>query len=209
MTTSHDTRPVTAAPATPNPPPAAPPTRGRRLWPQLAAGAAIGAALATLTTLAITSGANTSTTTPAAHAPVIVTAAPPPGPAPLPLDQANRQTCQGGWGSAGRFIDSAIQAMAVIPQGVKVGDPAFSANADWTAAAKKASGFYSQASDSLETQIAAGTSPILVSASNAAVSALRSLSEATSNSSPLNGNTADIADAASAEMAALCTRLAP
>lgn len=206
MTTSHDTRP--AAPAPPAPP-SPPPTGARRLWPQLAAGAAIGAALATLTALAITTiGPNASTTTPAAPAPVTVTAAPQPGPAPLPLDQANRQTCQEGWLNASVHIRNATNAQAAIGAD-SILDPAVRANPSWTAAVHDAGAQYRQAADALKTQIAPGTSPILLATSNTTVRAYYALGDAYSNFDDLNGNAHAVATDTAEQMFALCTRLAP
>lgn len=210
MTTSHDTRPVVTAPAAPpNPPLPAPPTGSRRLWPQLAAGAAIGAALAAVVTLAITSGGpSASTTTPAAPAPVTITAAAPPGPAPLPLDQANRQTCQQGWLSASTHIRSATQAQSAIPVD-SILDPAVRANPSWTAAVHDAGAEYRQAADALKAQIAPGASPILLATSNTAVNAFHALGDAYNTFDDLNGNAHAVATDTAEQMSALCTRLAP
>jgi hypothetical protein len=92
---------------------------------------------------------------------------------------------------------------------MKVLDPAVQANPDWAAAVRKAGDFYKQASESLRTQIAPGTTPILAQAANTAVNAFRLLGDAYINSDPIAGNAYDIALESSDQMAALCTRFAP
>jgi hypothetical protein len=154
---------------------------------------------------------DTATEGPAAPTPVTVTvpAPAPPSPVPLPTSQADRQTCQGGWVAAGNLIDSATGAMAVLPKGMKIDDPAVWANPEWAAAVRRAGDFYRQASDALKTQIAPGATPVLTEAAHTAVKALHTLGDATADPGAINGNAFDIANKASAQMAVLCTRLAP
>lgn len=198
-------------PPPPGPPPP-PPRRSRRSWPTLAAAAAAGAVVAAIIAAVITM--QVRDTTPAAaptHAPVTKTVQPPTpqSPAPLPTAQADHQTCYQGWDVASHYTDMAKDALRVLPNGMKVSDPAIQSNPDWTAALKRAGSLYQQASDTLRAQIAPGTTPVLVAAANTAVEALHTLGDATANPTAANGNAFGIADAAAKEVGALCNRLAP
>lgn len=195
---------------TPQPP--HPPARAHRRWPVLAGAAAIGAVIASAAAAVITVQVrDSSTVTAESPAPVTVTVAAPtsPSPAPLPALQADRQTCQQGWLPAGRLIDSATGALNVLPKGMRINDPAVQSNPEWSAAVVSAGGFYHQASEALDRQIAPGTTPILLDAATTAVKALRSLGDATSAPGEINGNAFDIANEAAAQVGVLCTRLAP
>lgn len=198
-------------PRPPAPPP--PPSRGsRRNWPALATAALAGAIVTAIISAVITM--QVRDTTPAAaptQAPVMKTVQPPapPSPAQLPTAQADHQTCFQGWDAASHYTDMAKDALRVLPNGMKVSDPAIQSNPDWTAALKRAGSLYQQASDTLRAQIAPGTTPILSAAANTAVEALRALGDATANPTAANGNAFGIADAAAKEVGALCDRLAP
>jgi hypothetical protein len=220
---SHNTFGVGTVPPLPPPrpplpgysphPPGPPEKTDRHRWPVLLTAGTIGAVVASAIAVVITVQAR-DTSAPAvtqAPSPITVTVAAPtrPAPAPLPTSQADRQTCQQGWVPAGKLIDSATAALNVLPQGMKINDPAVQTNPDWVAAVVKAGGFYRQASDALETQIAPGASPILFEAANTAAKALRSLGDATSAPGDINGNAFDIANEAAAQVGVLCTRLAP
>lgn len=222
MPVSHNTYGLgTVPPPPPQPPmpgyspqpPGPPADIGRRRWPVLLTAGAIGAVIAAAVAAVITvQGRGTSS--PAVTeppAPVTVTVAAPtrPPPAPLPTSQADRQTCQEGWVPAGKLIDSATAALNVLPQGMKINDPAVQTTPEWADAVVKAGGFYRQASDALETQIAPGATPILLEAANTAAKALRSLGDATSAPGDINGNAFDIANEAAVQVGVLCTRLAP
>ena len=133
-------------------PPGPPPTGGpRRRWPVLVAAGAVGAVVAAVAAAVITVQVRDTTpaTAPQAHAPVTKTvpAPAPPSPAPLPASQADHQTCYQGWDSASHFTVLAQDALRVLPNGMKISDPAIQSNPDWTAALQKAGGFYQQASD--------------------------------------------------------------
>lgn len=198
----------------PPPPGPPPPPRGgsRRSWPALATAAAAGAVVAAIIAAVITM--QVRDTTPAAAptpAPVTKTVQPPApaAPAPLPTAQADHQTCYQGWDSADHYANMAHDALPVLPKDVKIGDPAIQSNPDWTAALQKSGSLYQQASDALRSQIAPGTTPVLLEASNTAVKALQTLGTAIATGSPANGNAFGIADAAAKEVGTLCNRLAP
>lgn len=194
------------------PQPPRPSARAHRRWPLLAGAAVVGAVIASAAAAVITIQVRDSgTVTSGSPAPVSVTvAAPTPSsPAPLPALQADRQTCQQGWLPAGRLIDSATGALNVLPKGMRINDPAIQSNPEWSAAVVRAGDFYHQASEALDRQIAAGTTPILLEAATTAVKALRSLGDATSAPGEINGNAFDIANEAAAQVGVLCTRLAP
>ncbi|WP_249026263.1 hypothetical protein [Mycobacterium xenopi] len=88
-------------------------------------------------------------------------------------------------------------------------DPAVQRNPEWAAAVRKAGGFYRQASEALAAQIAPGTTPVLNQAAQTAVKAFRVLGDSYITFDPISGNAHEIAVAASKQMTALCTRLAP
>lgn len=191
-------------------PPDPPADRNRR-WPFLVAAAAISAVVASAAAVAITIQAQDTTATPGSptRETITVAAPTPAAPAPLPTTEADHQTCQVGFVGTQAPTKAAAQALALLPPGVKVLDPAVQANPDWAAAVRRAGDFYKQASDALRTQIAPGTTPVLAQAANAAVSAFQVLGNAYRDFDPIAGNAHDIALAASDQMVTLCQRLAP
>ena len=109
----------------------------------LAAGI-IGAVLASATAAIVTVQArDTTAPLPERVAPVTITvAAPTPAPpAPLPVEQADRQTCQEGFLATQAPTKSATDALAVLPAGMKVLDPAVQQNPEWASAVRSAGSF--------------------------------------------------------------------
>ena len=123
--------------------------------------------------------------------------------------QADRQTCQQGFLATQAPTKSATDALAVLPAGMKVLDPAVQQNPEWASAVRSAGNFYTQASDVLHEKIAPGTTPVLAEAANTTVKAFRVLGDSYTKFEPIAGNAHDIAVEASDQMVALCTRLAP
>lgn len=217
---SHNPFDVATAPPTPPPampgyspqPPGPPAGSGRRRWPVLVTAGVIGAAIASVAATVITVQArDTTTASPESPVPTTVTVLAPasPAPAPLPTAQADRQTCQVGFIGTQAPTKSAAEALATLPPGVKVLDPAVQANPEWSAAVRSAGRFYKQASDALGSQIAPGTSPVLAQAAHTAVDAFQLVGNAYVTFDPIAGNAYEIALSASDQMVALCTRLAP
>lgn len=183
-----------------------------RRWRVLAAAGVAGAVVAAAATAAITlQTMDTTTAASDAHGPVTVTvpAPTPASPTPLPTAQADRQTCEQGWIPAGEFIDSAEAALATLPPGIKVGEPAIRSNPDWTAAAQRAADLYRKASDALRPAIAPGSTPMLAEAAATAVKELRVLADAISTNDPIIGNAIEIGNATAKEVGIVCMRLAP
>lgn len=204
---------ITTPPAYPNwPPPPYPPPQPptaaapRRRWPAFVGGVAIGAVIAAAITAAIATQTTGSTTT--AATPVTITATPPTPPAPLPAAEANRHTCD-AWLASGNLISDASTAQSVIPQGMTILDPAVRANPDWTAGVQKAARLYGQAADTLDGDIAPGTSPVLTQTANTVVDALRALSTTTSAFDDASGNAYGVTKSAANAMDVLCERMAP
>lgn len=170
-------------------PPSPTPPRQRRLWPAIAASAGAGAIIAgvitTVITISVTSPATTHTTSPAAET-VTVTAAPPAPPAPLPVAQANAQTCR-AWGTTDTMYTAAAEAQSVIPQGMTITSPDVQTNPAWKAGVMRASDIYGQAANALESQIAPGTNPMLAQIAQTTVGSLRTLSESFKAFDPANG----------------------
>ncbi|MBS4730565.1 hypothetical protein MSM1_20320 [Mycobacterium sp. SM1] len=156
------------------------PSQHRRRWPAVAASASVGALISgtitTLVTMAATAGSGDNTAGPTA-APTVTVTATPPKPTPLPVAEADKQTCH-AWGTADNLVTAAAYALNVIPQGMPFTDPAVRDNAAWKAGVKRASDLYAQAADVFASQIAPGTSQILAEVSDTTVSSLRTLSEA-------------------------------
>lgn len=173
-------------PPAPYPPPA-PPARKRR-WPAITAAAGISAVVAALVTTLITVKA-TAPEPAVATAPeeVTVTAAPAPPPAPLPAAEADKQTCR-AWSTTSTLFTQGASAQGIIPQGMTITDPAVQSNPAWKGGVLKASDFYAQAANTLETQLAPGTTPMLSQIASTSVSALRTLSEAYKTFDPAAGN---------------------
>jgi|SRR5271166_712583 len=194
-------------------PPGPPADDRRRRWPVVVAAGVVGAVVAAVAAAVITVQARNATTVtaPQAPAPVTVTvpAPTPASPAPLPTAQADRQTCQQGWLATQDPAKAATNALAILPPGAKILDPAVQNNPEWAAAVRRAGEFYQQASDALQAQIAPGSTPVLTQAANTAVKAFHVLGNSYTKFDPISGNAHDIAVKASDQMAALCTRLAP
>lgn len=205
--------PMPPAPGySPRPRPPAGERRQRRRWPALVAAAAAGGILASVAAAVVTAQVRSEppVTEQPAPAPAIAQAPQaPPAPAPLPTPQADRQICQIGWLATQQPTRAATQALAVLPSGMKVLDPAVRANPDWSAAVQRAGEQYRLASETLEAQIVAGATPILTEAANTAVKALRALGDSYTSFAPVSGNTQSIAVESADQMAVLCTRLAP
>ncbi|WP_256277893.1 hypothetical protein [Mycolicibacterium grossiae] len=140
---------------------------------------------------------------------VTVAAPTPAAPAPLPVDQANRQTCKEGFIATQAPTKSATEALSVLPAGVKVLDPAVQQNPEWAGAVRTAGGYYTQASEALRAKVAPGTTPVLANAADTAVKAFRVLGDSYTQFEAVAGNAHDLAIEASDQMVALCTRLAP
>lgn len=188
--------------------PSMPPTRpGRNRWVPVAAAFGVGAVIAATVTALIFS-AQSSSPVAAPAATVTVTPSTPAPPPPLPEAQANRATC-GGWLDAGKLIDSAIDAGAVVPKPYNVLSPEVRANPDWSAAVQKAAGLYGQASTALGTKIADGATPVLYQTAKAETAALQALSIAFKTFDPANGNSYTTAKEGNDAMTVLCERLAP
>jgi hypothetical protein len=180
--------PPPAYPTWPPQPPA--PQKPRRRWPAVAAAAGTGAIVAglitTLITFAATSPEQANTAAPAPST-VTETAGPPPSPAPLPVAEADAQTCR-SWGTTDKLVTAATASMLVIPNGMDVTDPAVQSNPAWKAAVIRASDLFSQAANTFQAQIAAGTNPTLAGVADTTVSSLRTLSEAYKSFDPAAGN---------------------
>jgi len=206
---SETTRPpANWGPPTPYPPPAPlpPPPAARRRWPVFVGGVAIGAVIAAV----ITAGLMAGTRDTATRTPVTITATPPAPttPAPLPAAEANRQTCD-TWVSAGTLINDAATALAALPPGTKILDPAVRANSDWSAAVQRAAEQYKQAGDKLGSGIAPGTAAILDQTATSTASALHALATADATFDAAGGNSYDILKVSANTMDVLCERLAP
>lgn len=176
------------------------------------AAAVLGAVLAAIATAAIAAQSRPDpTAAPAAHAPVTVTvpAPKPAAPSPLPTEQANHQTCANGWDGASRFISEAHAALATLPNGVKVGEPAVPANPAWNASAQRAAAAYQRASDVLSAAIAPGTTPMLAEAAQTGVKQLRLSAYAIRSNDSMMGNVGEVGNATIEELDNLCDRFSP
>lgn len=198
-------------PPAPLPPPLSDASRGRKRWPGILAGAAVGALVATLTAAMITTqardGGNAATT--ASTTTRTVAAPTPAAPVPLPVAQADRQTCQ-GWLDAGRLIDSADSALAPLPKGMRIDDPAVKGRPELTKSIKDSAELWSKAADAIRSQITPGATPILVAAATTAANTLAGEGNSYASFDAVGGATFNrITNAAAGEMAALCRRLAP
>lgn len=218
---SHNTFGLGTVPPPPSPPPTpryspqppGPPAGFGRRWPTLLAASAIGAVVASAAAALITVQARETSPPigPEAPAPVTVTvAAPTPAsPPPLPTAQADRQTCQEGFLATQAPTKAATDALAILPAGMKVLDPAVQQNPEWASAVRSAGAYYEQASEALRAKIAPGTTPVLAEAADTTVKTFRVLGDSYTTFEPIAGNAHDIAVEASDQMVALCTRLAP
>jgi hypothetical protein len=170
------------------------PQKQRRRWPAVAAAAGVGAIVAglvtTLITYAATSPEPTRTAAPAPST-VTETAGPPSSPASLPVAEADAQTCR-AWRTTDTLFTAAAAAQGVIPQGMTITDPAVQANPAWKAGVLRASDLYAQAANTFESQIAAGTRPMLAEVADTTVSSLRTLAEAYKTFDPISGNAVPI-----------------
>jgi hypothetical protein len=204
--------PVAAPPGVRPVYPAFPPPGPRRRWPAIAAAAAAGAVAAAALTGVIAAQVATDRADSAGHTSatvtVIATPSPPPTPAPLPAAQADRQTCN-AWLAAGNKVNGASAAQSVIPKGMTIVDQEVRDNPDWTAAVRKAADLYGQASDTLATGIAPGTTVILNQAAFVAVDALHTLSTAVATFDEANGNAFQTWKDSASTVNVLCERLAP
>ncbi|MEY8019109.1 hypothetical protein [Mycobacterium servetii] len=193
-------------PAWPPPPyPPGPPPRVTRRWPLLAAAAAAGAIIAaTAATLITIQATPTPVAVPAPPALTVTeTAKPPAPPAPLPAPQADAQTCH-GWGDATALINAANKAQSVLPDGMTITNPEVRANPAWTAAVTQSGHLLGRAGDTLATQLAPGTSPMLADMTNTTVSALHTLSIAFTTFDPANGDAMTVFQANQQAMNVMC-----
>lgn len=188
----------------PQPYPPAPPPRQRR-WPAIAAAFGISAIVAGTVTSLITLAATspTSSTTAAPPPTVTVTAEAPPPPTPLPAAAADTQTCH-AWGTTDRLVTAAATAQNVIPSDVPINDPAIQSNPAWKAGALRSSELLGQAARTFDSQIAAGTSPMLAEVSKTTVSSLRALSEANRTFDPVLTKSFAVFQASRTTMDSLC-----
>jgi len=183
--------------------------QSRKRWPGILAGAAAGALVATLISALVTtqigndSASTSSTTTRTVAAPT------PAAPAPLPVAQADRQTC-GGWLEAGRLIDAADAALAPLPKGMRIDEPPAKTRPELTKAIKDSADLWNKAAGAIRSQIAPGATPILAAAATTAANTLAGEGNSYASFDAVGGATFNrITNAAAAEMAALCRRLAP
>lgn len=193
-------------------PPAPPrPDRHRNLWPAVVIAGTISALVASAAAALITVQVRSTSEPRGFGAPVTVTAAAPTTdkPAPMPVDLANRTTCQEGFVATQAPTKSAVEALSALPVGMKILDPAVQQNPEWTSAVRRAGAYYTQASEALRAKVAPGTTPVLAGAADTAVEAFRLLGDSYTNFAPIAGNAHDLAVEASDQMVALCTRLAP
>lgn len=193
----------------PHPPPH---VAGRRhRWPLVAAivvGAVTGVVAAVVIVMQIRPGP--AAMPPAAHPVTVTVPAPTPAkPAPLPTEQANRQTCDQGLTPAERFIDEAEAALATLPSGVKIGQAEVPANPAWNDAAQRAAGAYQRASDALGAAIAPGTTPMLAEAARTGVKELLLGASAIRTNDSMIGNVVEIGNETAKMLATLCDRFAP
>lgn len=201
---------IPGPPALPYPFPPAPPGPGGRVWTSVLAAGTAGAVVAA-TIAALITGSVRSTAAPAPKTPpaVTVTVAP-PSPAPLPVDQADRHTCNQGLLASVVYVRAANREFEkALPNGVKVTDPEVRANPEWAAAVRRAAADWRLAADTLESNIAPGTTPILAAAAETTVKASRARATAYATFDAAGGNAGDIATKTADEMVVLCKRLAP
>ena len=140
------------------------PQKPRRRWPAIAAAAGIGAIVAgsitTLITFAATSPEPAHTAAPAPST-VTETAGPPPSPAPLPVAEADAQTCR-AWQTTDKLVTAGTAApMRVIPKAWTSPTLLCRAIRRGRRRSLRASDLFGQAANTFESQIAAGTSPML------------------------------------------------
>lgn len=198
-------------PPAPLPPPLSDASQGRKRWPGILAGAAAGALVATLTAAMITTQARDSgnAATTASTTTRTVAAPTPAAPAPLPVAQADQQTCHGGWVDAGHLMDSAEAASAPL-KGMKISDPGVQAKPELAASVQKIGGLLGEAAAALERQIAPGSTPILESSARTAVETLNGESASYKAYDAIGAATFNrITNAVVAQMYGLCHRLAP
>lgn len=183
----------------------------RRRWPVVAAivvGAVTGVVAAVVIVMQMRPGP--AAVPPAAHPATVTVPAPTPAkPAPLPTEQANRQTCDQGLTPAERFIDEAQAALDTLPNGVKINQPEVLANPAWNAAVQRAAAAYQRASDTLKAAIAPGTTPMLAEAAATGVKALHLLATSNSTGDPMTGNAVAMANETARMLGTLCERYAP
>ena len=139
------------------------PQKPRRRWPAIAAAAGIGAIVAgsitTLISFAATSPEPAHTAAPAPST-VTETAGPPPSPAPLPVAEADAQTCR-AWQTTDKLFTAGTGRHGVIPQWHGHHRPCCAEQPGVEGGVTRASDLYAQAANTFESQIAAGTSPML------------------------------------------------
>lgn len=181
---------------------------GGRRWLGLGVAAVSGAAVASVGAGLVTAGLREPATPVAAPPAVTVTVDPPAPaePAPLPTAEADRHTCMEGWLTARGLVNKAVVIGNELPKG---DDAAVRDDPEWRYAVERIGKLFRQAGDSLEPQIALGTTPALAEAARAAAAALRTEGYAFETFNPGMGNASAMEDETSGLMAALCTRLVP
>lgn len=107
------------------------------------------------------------------------------------------------------MIHTATAALATIPHGTTILDPAVRASPDLTAAVQRAAKQYKKAGDKLAAGIAPGTTAILDQAATTTAAALLTLSSGYGAFDAASGNTYSVMRESADTMDALCNRLAP
>ena len=160
-------------------------------------GAAIGAA-------AIWVRTDSTVATPE---PAAATAEPTTVTDPQPVQRANRQTCS-GWDSAGKLINEAADALAIIAEGTSILDPTVRDDPERTAAVRHAGDLFEQSAAALKQAITPGATEILVQTATTTVSSLTTLSTAYHDFDESSGDAIAVAQTSAHNMSALCKRLA-
>jgi hypothetical protein len=156
-----------------------------------------------LIAFAVTSPTSTSNTASSVPSPVTETAAPPAAPTPLPVAEADAQTCR-AWKNTDTLVTAGAAAMMAIPAGMNITDPEVQSNPALKASVARAGDLFGQAAKTLQTGIAAGTSPTLMGVADTTVSSLRTLSEAYKSADPATGNAVAVFKASQQAVDWLC-----
>jgi len=163
----------------------------------------VAGAITTAITITATNSDPVTSIATSAPSTVTVTAPPAQPPAPLPAAQADAQTCR-AWSATDTLVTAAAVAQGVVPQGTTITDPAVQTNPAWKAGVIKAGEIYDQAAETLSTQIAPGTKPMLAQTAGTTASTLRTLAESYRTFDPANGNAMAVFHASQQTMDWLC-----
>lgn len=177
--------------------------RPPRRWPAMTAVAVAGVLVGGAAGAGIVALATPRTT---AAAPAVSTTSEPPPQDTQTSARADRRTC-GGWDAAGKLINDAADAMAVIPEGVNILDAAVRDDPVRAAAVQRAGSLFQQASEALSQTITPGSTEVLVQASHTTVSALATLATTYRELDESSGDAMAVARTAAHGMSALCNRL--